>query len=174
MGLLSAARTHAGVTAVGVLVLLGGGAATAAVVTSPAASTEDVYEAPEPTAPATTDAPAAPEPSEVAPQPSDAPPQTPAATLEHVTEAEAPASQEPSTEPQPDPAPAPAPVGRLPELAPGQDPEGVGVIGEDGYYTPAPPRPNPGEPLPDESWYTRGDDVTKMPGEPGYVPPPSD
>lgn len=44
--LLRTARTHLGLAAIGTAVLIGGGVATAAVVVTPAASTEDVYEAP--------------------------------------------------------------------------------------------------------------------------------
>jgi hypothetical protein len=84
------------------------------------------------------------------------------------------ATVEPVTEPAPVPAPQlpELPPGhRLPDLAPGQDPQGSGSIGPDGQYTPDPPRINPGEPPLADNWNQKPPPAEPLPGEPGYTGP---
>lgn len=169
--LLNAAKAHVGVTAAGAVLLLGGGVATAAVVVTPAASTEDVYEVTEPAT--TMEAPVPPALVEV-PTPVPAP----APVAEVAPEPVAPPADGPvpaTVEVVPKPAPRPLPEGhRMPDLAPGQDPQGVGSIDPDGNYVPAPPIQREGEPPPAANWGQKGAPAELLPGEPGYVAPVTD
>lgn len=133
--LLSQARTRLGTAVLAAATITLGGAATAVAVTSPATrevSDESVFSTePAPTTAAPAETSEAPEPQVVAGT-TQAPGSTegspPAATVDGVTTTQAP---EPETVDPP---------------AEGQSMDGVGTTGEDGYYTPAPPRINPGEP----------------------------
>lgn len=146
-----------GVTALLAVVTFGGTAAVVDVLT-PAADTQpigDVYVVPTDAPAATTDAPVL----EPAPAPVVAPAPVPAPAV--VTQAPTVQSV---TEPAPQaPAPAPAVV----------DPESIGTVGPNGYYTPAPPRVNPGEPPVGNigSSDQFGGAATPLEGEPGYTGP---
>lgn len=147
MGLMNAARTRVGAAVIGgTLLALGGGvAATAAVMdNAPAEPVSDVAptstatptEAPEPVvapAPVVADAPAPVEAPEPAPQ---------AASVDTVTEPEAPQQQ----------AAEPAPIGD--QSGDSYDPLAPYVDSAGTTYVPAPDLP-----------------VEPMPGEPGWVPP---
>lgn len=156
MGKLSAAvRAHVGLS-VAAATLFVGGTAAAAVAVVPTASEEPAVTSPEVTSetPATTTAAPTTEPAPVAPASVD----TPAATVGAVTVPDsAPAAAEPDV-----------PEGhQLPDLAPGQDPSGVGTIGPNGNYTAAPQPQNPGQPpvAPDPGPGA----MEKLPGEDGYT-----
>lgn len=103
-----------------------------------------------------------------------APTDAPVATT---SEAPAPAADVPAAVP---PAPVTAPVADAPAAtvetmtAPEPQPatDGVGATGDDGYYTPAPPRQQPGEPPAAPNFGSTGPlggGGTPMPGEPGYT-----
>lgn len=148
-----AVRSRAGIATMSIGVLAAAGLATAVPALTAngsdqqPASNEQVYVAPTSEAPATpTEAPAP------APIPAPQAVVTEAPTVQAVTE--------PSTE-----APAPAPV---------VDPESIGTVGENGYYTPAPPRVNPGEPPVGNIGSSEqfSGPVAPLPGEPGYDGPP--
>lgn len=126
--LLSRARTHLGVAVIGGTLLAVGGTATAAVVaTSPAGNETEVTE---PTKVAATEAAAT----------SSTPAPEPVLDVEPTPESQPTATVEPMPTSQ-----TPGPTGK-PAPSTGQNMEGVGTTGPDGYYTPAAPRQNLGEP----------------------------
>jgi hypothetical protein len=53
------------------------------------------------------------------------------------------------------------------------DPESIGTVGTDGFYTPAPPEVRPDEPPVGPGWggsaLLGGAEVTPLRGEPGYT-----
>lgn len=165
--LMQTARAHVGVTAVGAVLLLGGGVATAAVVVTPAADSQVVEPAPETTEPAaTSSAPTAEPAPTLEPAPVPEPVVTPVEEVPAATVEPMPTAQ--NTPPAAPPTRVIPEGHRLPDMAPGQEPEGVGTIGPDGNYTPAPAQPERGEPPVDGS--PRGEPAELLPGEPGYVP----
>jgi hypothetical protein len=172
MGLVEAARARLGWTLAGAAAALvvGGGTTAAVVGTQQVTESTAVVETssqPDPTAEPTV---AAVEPTaEPAPETTTATTETQTATVDTMPTT----SPTPAPAPVPAPTPAPTPAPALPEghrpvdLAPGQDPEGVGSIGPDGRYWSQATGPD-GEPtyVPDS-----GDTVEPLPGEPGYDGP---
>lgn len=146
-------RRHTTAAAVGLGLVAAGVGVGAATVASPGASevadVSQVTETVQTTTPETTSSP--PTTTTQAPPPGDPVMTEPTGTVQDVTEAPQPAPQD-TQAPAPE-QPVELPEGhRLPDLAPDQDPEGVGTVGPDGRYTPAPPRQNPGEPAPGPDW----------------------
>lgn len=152
MGLLKVAKEHAVLTVVAAGFVLGGTVTTAAIAVIPAAAGDEVFDLPA-TTPETVAPTEAPDPVAVAPT-TEAPVPPPVEPP--------PANVEPVTEPAQDAAPA---------VAVEPDNQGIGTVGEDGRYTPAPPRINPGEPPLADNWNQQPEPAAPLPGEPGYVPP---
>lgn len=151
MNLWWTVRSKTGVVAMSLGVLAAAGLAAAVPVLTRTASDQQpagqVYELPAEAPATTTDAPA-PAPAVDAPAPATVEPQP--ATVNTVTTPEQQAA-------------APA------------DQQSIGTTGGDGYYTPAPPRQNPGEPPASPNFGSSGPigggAVTPLPGEPGYAGP---
>ncbi len=59
----------------------------------------------------------------------------------------------------------------MPNIAEGQDPEGVGTIDPQGRYVPAPPVVADGEPPLADNWDQPATPADLSPGEPGYIQP---
>lgn len=146
MQVLKVARAHIGATVLGIAVLGSGVGVATAVVVTPAASTDEVYETPATTEPATTTVPPAPV---APPEPVSDVVEPPADIVEPVTEPEqAPVADEPA------PAPEAPTVAEAPAEPKPYDPMATWTDEAGNTWLPGP------EAVPE-----------KLPGEPGYVPP---